>query len=59
MDRQRETRRMWGGMWGEWTVATLAGYAVGTLAILPGVVGLAYSAQPVMTRKVGKFRPHA
>jgi hypothetical protein len=42
MYTQRETRRMWG----EWTVATLAGYAVGTLAILPGVVGLAYAAQP-------------
>ncbi|MCC6456844.1 MAG: hypothetical protein IT328_17950 [Caldilineaceae bacterium] len=44
MYMQRETQRMWG----EWTVATLAGYAVGILAILPGVVGLAYAAQPEM-----------
>jgi hypothetical protein len=33
-------------LWLEWTLATLIGYVVGTLAVLPWAVQLAYSAQP-------------
>jgi hypothetical protein len=37
---------MSGMLWLEWTLATLIGYAVGTLAVLPLAVQLAYTAQP-------------
>jgi hypothetical protein len=33
-------------LWLEWTLATLVGYVVGTLAVLPLAVQLAYTAQP-------------
>lgn len=35
-------------LWLEWTIATLVGYSVGTLAILPWLVGAAYAAQPTL-----------
>src|SRR4051812_46404549 len=35
-----------GMVWLEWALATLIGYVVGTLAVLPLAVQLAYAAQP-------------
>jgi hypothetical protein len=40
---QHDTRRT---LWLEWALATLIGYVVGTLAVLPLAVQLAYAAQP-------------
>jgi hypothetical protein len=39
----QDTRRFWLG----WTLATLAGYAAGILALLPWAINAAYAAQPV------------
>lgn len=44
--RQRQANAK--GLWLEWTVATLVGYGVGMLAILPWMVGAAYAAQPTL-----------
>lgn len=35
-----------GRLWLEWALATMVGYGVGTLAVLPFAVQLAYAAQP-------------
>lgn len=35
-----------GMLWLEWTLATMLGYVVGTLAVLPFAAQLAYAAQP-------------